>query len=243
MSRLHHIRMELARDAGAPDGDPGVGYDLVLPLDDNRRLAGAEAFANQPQAGRVRRFRYGVARHYRFSMDKPWRDLPETAKAVILYGSGAEKITFTYDDNARKYEVSKAFEGVVPNLERRWRETDSAWVREEMARYQSETPCEACGGKRLKPEALAVKVGGEDIADISGLSISKAFLWFSTLSGSLTDKQMEIARRILKEITDRLRFLNNVGLDYLNLSRNSGTLSILGRAPHGRALCPSAACR
>ncbi|MFN7238490.1 MAG: excinuclease ABC subunit UvrA [Brevundimonas sp.] len=199
--------------------------DLVVPDRDKTLNGGAVApWARGPSPLYTQTLQ-ALARHYRFSMDKPWRDLPETAKAVILYGSGAEKITFTYDDNARKYEVSKAFEGVVPNLERRWRETDSAWVREEMARYQSETPCEACGGKRLKPEALAVKVGGEDIADISGLSISKAFLWFSTLSGSLTDKQMEIARRILKEITDRLRFLNNVGLDYLNLSRNSGTLS------------------
>ncbi len=199
--------------------------DLVVPDRDKTLKGGAVApWARGPSPLYTQTLQ-ALARHYRFSMDKPWRDLPETAKAVILYGSGAEKITFTYDDNARKYEVSKAFEGVVPNLERRWRETDSAWVREEMARYQSETPCEACGGKRLKPEALAVKVGGEDIADISGLSISKAFLWFSTLSGSLTDKQMEIARRILKEITDRLRFLNNVGLDYLNLSRSSGTLS------------------
>ncbi|MCZ8195237.1 excinuclease ABC subunit UvrA [Brevundimonas sp.] len=199
--------------------------DLVVPDRDKTLNGGAVApWARGPSPLYTQTLQ-ALARHYRFSMDKPWRDLPETAKAVILYGSGAEKITFTYDDNARKYEVSKAFEGVVPNLERRWRETDSAWVREEMARYQSETPCEACGGKRLKPEALAVKVGGEDIADISGLSISKAFLWFSTLSGSLTDKQMEIARRILKEITDRLRFLNNVGLDYLNLSRSSGTLS------------------
>src|SRR5690606_20525269 len=166
-----------------------------------------------------------LALHSRFSMDKAWRDLPEKAHAVILRGSGGDKIKFVYDDHARKYEVSKPFEGVLPNLERRWRETDSAWVREELGRYQSETPCEVCGGKRLKPEALAVKVGGEDIADISNLSISKAFLWFSTLEDGLTEKQVEIARRILKEITDRLRFLNNVGLDYLNLSRSSGTLS------------------
>jgi len=199
--------------------------DLVVPDRDKTLHGGAVApWARGPSPLYTQTLQ-SLARHYGFSMDKPWRDLPETAKAVILHGSGAEKITFTYDDNARKYEVSKAFEGVVPNLERRWRETDSAWVREEMARYQSETPCEACGGKRLKPEALAVKVGGEDIADISGLSISKAFLWFSTLPETLTEKQMEIARRILKEITDRLRFLNNVGLDYLNLSRSSGTLS------------------
>ena len=156
---------------------------------------------------------------------KPWRELPAEAHKVILQGTGSEKIKFTYDDNARKYEVSKPFEGVLPNLERRWRETDSAWVREELARYQSETPCDACHGKRLKPEALAVKVGGQDIADVSTLSIKKAYDWVQALPEALSDKQMEIGRRILKEIGDRLRFLNNVGLDYLSLSRASGTLS------------------
>ncbi|MFA5600948.1 MAG: excinuclease ABC subunit UvrA, partial [Phenylobacterium sp.] len=119
----------------------------------------------------------------------------------------------------------KTFEGVLPNLERRWRETDSAWVREELGRYQSQIPCEACGGQRLKPEALAVKIAGRNIAEISSLSIRHAREWFEALDGQLTDKQMEIARRILKEINDRLRFLVDVGLDYLNLSRASGTLS------------------
>ncbi|MDZ4371106.1 MAG: excinuclease ABC subunit UvrA, partial [Phenylobacterium sp.] len=166
-----------------------------------------------------------LSRHYGFSMDEPWHKLADPAKNVVLYGSGSEKIRFVYDDNARKYEVSKPFEGVLPNLERRWRETDSAWVREELARYQSETPCDACHGKRLKPEALAVKVGGQDIADVSTLSIKKAYDWVQALPEALSDKQMEIGRRILKEIGDRLRFLNNVGLDYLSLSRASGTLS------------------
>ncbi|MFN7535870.1 MAG: excinuclease ABC subunit UvrA [Brevundimonas sp.] len=199
--------------------------DLVIPDRDKSLHKGAVAPWSRGPSPLYTQTLQALALHYGFSMDKPWRDLPEKAHQVILQGTGSEKIKFVYDDNTRKYEVSKPFEGVIPNLDRRWRETDSAWVREELGRFQSETPCEACGGKRLKPEALAVKVGGEDIADISGLSISKAFLWFSTLSGSLTDKQMEIARRILKEITDRLRFLNNVGLDYLNLSRSSGTLS------------------
>nr|WP_303706195.1 excinuclease ABC subunit UvrA [Brevundimonas naejangsanensis] len=199
--------------------------DLVIPDRDKTLHKGAVApWARGPSPLYTQTLQ-SLALHYGFSMDKAWRDLPEKAQAVILRGSGGDKIKFVYDDNARKYEVSKPFEGVLPNLERRWRETDSAWVREELGRYQSETPCEVCGGKRLKPEALAVKVGGEDIADISNLSISKAFLWFSTLEEALTDKQVEIARRILKEITDRLRFLNNVGLDYLNLSRSSGTLS------------------
>jgi excinuclease ABC subunit A len=166
-----------------------------------------------------------LSRHYDFSMDVPFAKLSDDARNVILHGSGGEKIRFIYDDNARKYEVNKTFEGVLPNLERRWRETDSAWVREELGRYQAETPCEACHGYRLKPEALAVKIAGRHVGEVSLLSIKHAKEWFEDLQTSLTDKQMEIARRILKEIIDRLRFLVNVGLDYLNLSRNSGTLS------------------
>ncbi len=166
-----------------------------------------------------------LARHYGFSMDVAWSKLPEKAQGVILHGTGAEKVRFTYDDNARKYEVSKPFEGVLPNLERRWRETDSAWVREELGRYQQQTPCETCHGQRLKPEALAVKIDARSIAEISALSIRDARVWFAELDGKLTEKQGDIARRILKEINDRLRFLNDVGLDYLNLARASGTLS------------------
>jgi excinuclease ABC subunit A len=166
-----------------------------------------------------------LARHYGFSMDEPWWKLPEAARQVILYGSGKDKIHFVYDDNARKYEVNKTFEGVIPNLERRWRETDSSWVREELGRYQAETPCEACGGLRLKPEALAVKIAGKNVAEISTLAIRPARDWFESLETSLSSKQMEIARRILKEINDRLRFLVDVGLEYLSLSRSSGTLS------------------
>ena len=166
-----------------------------------------------------------LARHYGFSMDAPWSDLPEAARKVVRQGSGGEKVLFVYDDNARKYEVNKTFEGVLPNLERRWRETDSAWVREELGRFQSETPCEACEGYRLKPEALAVRIDGRHIGEVSRLAIREAGSWFTELETRLTPKQMEIARRILKEINDRLRFLVNVGLDYLNLSRASGTLS------------------
>ncbi len=166
-----------------------------------------------------------LARHYGFSMDEPWWKLPEEARQVVLYGSAKDKIHFVYDDNARKYEVNKTFEGVIPNLERRWRETDSSWVREELGRYQAETPCEACGGLRLKPEALAVKIAGRNVAEISTLAIRPARDWFEGLETSLTAKQMEIARRILKEINDRLRFLVDVGLEYLSLSRASGTLS------------------
>ena len=163
--------------------------------------------------------------HYGFKMDTPWEKLGDDVQNVILHGSGGQKIKFVYEDGSRRYDVTKVFEGVIPNMDRRWRETDSSWVREDLARYQSETPCEACGGKRLKPEALAVKIDAKDIAEISGLSIKNAHAWFNAIEGKLTEKQMEIARRILKEIKDRLRFLNDVGLDYLNLSRNSGTLS------------------
>jgi excinuclease ABC subunit A len=167
----------------------------------------------------------GLAAHYGFSMEKPWRELPEAGRQAILHGTGKDKIRFSYDDGARKFETSKPFEGVIPNIDRRLRETDSAWVREELGRYQSETPCEACGGKRLKPEALAVRVGGKDIAEISNLAIGPARDWIAGLEPTLPPQKAEIARRILKEIGDRLRFLNDVGLDYLSLSRRSGTLS------------------
>jgi excinuclease ABC subunit A len=166
-----------------------------------------------------------LSKHYRFSLDKPWESLPEKAKDAILYGTGDEEVTFTYDDGLRKYSTTKTFEGVIPNLERRWRETDSAWMREEIERYHSATPCEACHGKRLKPEALAVKLDRLDIADVSEKSIRKANDWFAHLPETLTAKQNEIAGRILKEIRERLQFLVDVGLEYLTLARASGTLS------------------
>ena len=199
--------------------------DLVVPDPDKSLHHGAVApWARGPSPLYTQTLQ-ALARHYGFSMDAPWRDLPATAHNVILRGTGAEKIKFVYDDQARRYEVVKPFEGVMPNLERRWRETDSAWVREELGRYQSDTPCEACGGQRLKPEALAVKIDARSIADVSRLSIKDARAWFEDVSNRLSAKDMEIARRILKEINDRLRFLNDVGLDYLSLSRASGTLS------------------
>ncbi|HLZ77267.1 excinuclease ABC subunit UvrA [Phenylobacterium sp.] len=199
--------------------------DLIVPDKDKTLHKGAVSpWAKGPSPLYTQTLQ-ALARHYDFSMDTPFWKLPDQAKQVILHGSDGEKIRFVYDDNARKYEVNKTFEGVLPNLERRWRETDSSWVREELARYQSETPCEACEGYRLKPEALAVKIAGQHVGQISHLSIKHAAAWFEGLESQLTAKQMEIARRILKEITDRLRFLVNVGLDYLDLSRSSGTLS------------------
>jgi excinuclease ABC subunit A len=199
--------------------------ELVVPDNDKSLHKGAVApWARGPSPLYTQTLQ-ALARHYDFSMDVAWSKLPEAARKVILFGSGAEKIKFTYDDNARKYEVNKTFEGVVPNLERRWRETDSAWVREELGRYQSETPCDVCHGLRLKPEALAVKIAGSSIGEAGLLSIRKARDWFEGLRETLSDKQMEIAARILKEINDRLRFLVDVGLDYLTLSRGSGSLS------------------
>ncbi len=166
-----------------------------------------------------------LARHYKFSVTTPWRELPEKIRKIILHGSGDEAVTVRYDDGVRKYETTKPFEGVIPNLERRWRETESDWVREELAKYQSSTECEACGGHRLKPEALAVKIDKRTISEIAMLSISAARDWFAGLPKKISAKQNEIAARILKEINERLGFLVNVGLEYLTMSRNSGTLS------------------
>ncbi len=163
--------------------------------------------------------------HFDVSMETPWSKLPKKVQDTILFGSGGEPIAFTYDDGMRSYTTRKAFEGVIVNIERRWKETDSQWVREELSRYQSDAPCEECKGFRLKPQSLAVKVAGKHIAEVSRLSIRAANEWFGALPGELTAKQNEIASRVLKEIRERLRFLNDVGLDYLALSRNSGTLS------------------
>ncbi|HEX8167207.1 MAG TPA: excinuclease ABC subunit UvrA, partial [Beijerinckiaceae bacterium] len=166
-----------------------------------------------------------LARHYGFKTTTPWADLPEKVRDVILNGSGSEAIRMAYDDGLRAYEVKKPFEGVVPNLERRYKETESEWAREEISRFMSETPCAACGGKRLKPEALAVKIAGLDIGEATALSVREAGRWFAELPSSLSSKQNEIAVRILKEIRDRLTFLVDVGLEYLTLARASGTLS------------------
>ncbi|MGO4704240.1 excinuclease ABC subunit UvrA [Microvirga sp. 2MCAF38] len=166
-----------------------------------------------------------IARHYKVSMTKPWSELPKKVHDAILYGSGDEAIRFAYDDGLRSYEVKKPFEGVITNLERRYKETESDWSREEIGRFMSETPCASCGGKRLKPEALAVKIAKFDVGDATALSVRDAHQWFTALPKELTKKQNEIAGRILKEIRERLTFLVDVGLEYLTLSRASGTLS------------------
>ncbi len=166
-----------------------------------------------------------LAKHYKFSMTTPWTQLPAKAREVVLRGSGDDVIAFVYDDGLRRYETKKAFEGVIPNLERRFRETDSAWMREELEKFQDNAPCKACSGYRLRPEALAIKIGGRHVGEICDLSIKTADIWFRDVEKTLTSQQKEIAERILKEIRERLRFLNDVGLEYLTLSRNSGTLS------------------
>ncbi|MCA0319093.1 MAG: excinuclease ABC subunit UvrA [Proteobacteria bacterium] len=166
-----------------------------------------------------------LAKHYGFTLTAPWHKLPEKVRNVLLFGTGEETVTIRYDDGLRSYETTKTFEGVVRNLERRLKETESDWAREEISRFVSDTPCKACGGFRLKPEALAVKVGAVHIGEISQLAVRGASEWFLALPEKLTAKQNEIAGRILKEIRERLHFLVDVGLEYLTLGRNSGTLS------------------
>ena len=166
-----------------------------------------------------------VAGFYEVSMYTPFNELPQEAQQGILYGSGDTPITVKFEDGHRSYATTRPFEGVIPNLERRWRQTDSAWAREDIARFQSTAPCESCGGNRLKPEALAVKIDGFHVAQVADLSISAAAEWFKALPKKLSAKHNEIAERILREVNERLGFLVNVGLEYLTLSRQAGTLS------------------
>ena len=166
-----------------------------------------------------------LANFYRFTLDTKWKDLSKKVQDAILYGSGGDAIRFIYDDGMRAYETNKPFEGVITNLERRFRETESEWAREELNKYFTDIPCSACHGFRLKPEALAVKVGGRHIGEAAQLSVKRAGEWFTALPAELTEKQNEIAGRVLKEIRERLKFLSDVGLDYLTLARASGTLS------------------
>ncbi|MBN9039510.1 MAG: excinuclease ABC subunit UvrA [Rhizobiales bacterium] len=202
-----------------------IDENLIVP-DDNATLRGGAispwAKSTSPYYAQTLE---GLGKAYGFKLSDRWSDLSDTAKQAVLRGTGERKVDFTYDDGLRSYKTSKTFEGVIPNLERRWKETDSAWMREEIERFMSATPCPACKGYRLKPEALAVKVGGLHIGQVTEQSIRKADAWFTDLPARLSDKHNEIAARILKEIRERLRFLNDVGLDYLTLARNSGTLS------------------
>ncbi len=166
-----------------------------------------------------------IAKHYEFDKNTPWKKLPKKVQQVFLYGSGEEELEFRYDEGGRVYQVTRVFEGVIPNMERRYRETDSNWIREEFERYQNNRPCGTCEGYRLRPEALAVKIAGVHVGQVVQKSIREALAWIEDVPNHLTPQKQEIARAIVKEIRERLGFLNNVGLEYLTLSRNSGTLS------------------
>ncbi|WP_159709633.1 excinuclease ABC subunit UvrA, partial [Geminicoccus flavidas] len=199
--------------------------DLVVPNPDLSLAEGAiEPWADSSSSWYPQTLA-SLARHYGFDLTTPWKKLPEKARNAVLHGSGSEAVTMRYADGLRAYETKKPFEGVVTNLQRRWRETDSAWMRDELSEYLSSAPCTACQGWRLKPEALSVKIADHHIGQVTDKSVQDADRWFAELDSRLTERQREIAVRILKEIRDRLRFLNDVGLGYLTLARDSGTLS------------------
>jgi excinuclease ABC subunit A len=201
--------------------------DLVVPNHNLTIAKGAVApwAKSQPPSPYYMQVLASLARAYDFELTIPWKDLPEQAKHVILRGTDGQPVVLRFMDGRKSYEVKKPFEGVLANLQRRLNQTESAWMREELSRYQGSRPCETCGGARLKPEALSVRIAGEHISAASQRSVTDACRWFGSLDEKLTPQQSEIARAILKEINERLGFLNNVGLDYLHLDRKSGTLS------------------
>lgn len=198
---------------------------LIVPDETLSLMQGAIAPWARQRTPWFRQTIEGLAEHYEFDPAIQWADLPETVRTMLLHGSGEEVIRFRYDDGGRVYTVKRPFEGVLPNMERRYRETDSAWVREDFERYQGDRACQACGGHRLRPEALAVKIGGDHIGQVTELSIRDALSWIEAAPEKLSAQNETIAAAILKEIRERLGFLVNVGLDYLTLGRNSGTLS------------------
>ncbi len=202
-----------------------IDADLVIPDRDAKVGKGAIAPWAKSSSPYYVQTLDALGKHYRFTLDTKWKDLPKKTQDAILYGSGDDDIKFVYDDGLRGYTTKKPFEGVITNLERRFKETESEWAREDLQKYFTNVPCAECHGARLKPEALSVKIAGKHIGEISELSIKKAGEWVTDLPQHLTAKQNEIAVRILKEIRDRLRFLVDVGLDYLTLARASGTLS------------------
>ena len=198
---------------------------LVVPDQDLKIADGALAPWRKGKSPYFLQTIEAIAKHYGFKQSAKWKDLPENVQQVFLYGSGKEEISFRYDEGGRVYQVTRVFEGVIPNMERRYRETDSNWIREEFERYQNNRPCGTCGGYRLRPEALAVKIDGLHAGQVVQMSIREAFDWCTAVPDALSVQKNEIARAILKEIRERLGFLNNVGLEYLTLSRSSGTLS------------------
>jgi excinuclease ABC subunit A len=202
-----------------------IDSELVIPDKERALRKGAIAPWAKSSSPYYLQTLAALGKHYKFTLDTKWKDLPKATQDAILYGSRETEIRFSYDDGVRAYETKRPFEGVITNLERRFRETDSEWARDEIARYFTDVPCEACNGYRLKPEALCVKIAERHIGEISDLSVKAAALWFNELPEKLNAKQNEIAGRILKEIRARLKFLVDVGLDYLSLARASGTLS------------------
>jgi len=202
-----------------------IDEDLVIPDKEMTLRKGAIAPWAKSSSPYYIQTLTALAKFYKFTLDTKWKDLPKKTQAAILHGSGEDEIKFSYEDGVRSYDTKKPFEGVITNLNRRYRETESEWAREELAKYFSDVPCEACHGYRLKPEALCVKIGGKHIGEISELSVRRAGEWFETVPKALNAQQNEIAARVLKEIRERLSFLLDVGLNYLTLARASGTLS------------------
>src|SRR5262252_3894034 len=202
-----------------------IDADLVIPDKEATLRKGAISPWAKSSSPYYLQTLQALGKHYRFTLETKWKDLLKKTQDAILYGSGDTEIRFSYDDGMRAYDTRRPFEGVVTNLERRYRETDSDWAREEIARYFTDVPCDACKGYRLKPEALCVKVGGLHIGEVSNMSVKGAAKWFTELPQRLSVKQNEIAVRVLKEIRERLKFLVDVGLEYLTLARASGTLS------------------
>ncbi|MCB1393057.1 MULTISPECIES: excinuclease ABC subunit UvrA [unclassified Nitrobacter] len=202
-----------------------VDEDLVIP---NRELTlrkGAIAPWTKSSSPYYLQTLTALGKFYKFTLDTKWKDLPKKTQAALLHGSGDNEIKFSYEDGVRCYETRKPFEGIIPNIDRRYRETESEWAREELGKYFSDVPCDSCKGYRLKPEALCVRIGNRHIGEISELSIRRAGEWFEAVPAMLSAQQNEIAGRVLKEIRERLSFLLDVGLSYLTLSRASGTLS------------------
>jgi excinuclease ABC subunit A len=202
-----------------------IDADLVIPDKDMTLRKGAIAPWAKSSSPYYVQTLEALGKFYKFTLDTKWKDLPKKAQDAILHGSGEDTIRFSYNDGMRSYETKKPFEGVVTNLERRWKETESEWAREEIGKYFTDIPCSDCHGFRLKPEALCVKIAGLHIGQVSEMSVKRANDWFAVLPAHLNAKQSEIAGRVLKEIRERLKFLVDVGLEYLTLARASGTLS------------------
>ena len=206
------IKLNVDPNLVIPDDRKSIGDGAIEPWAKSTTLYYAQTLAS-------------IAKHYGFSLDDKWKKLPKKIKDVILYGSDEEEIKFNYDDGYEKYSHKKTFEGVINNLERRFLESDSEWKREAIAEYQSDSACEGCNGDRLKEEALCIKIDNHNISEVTKKSILDATKWFKQLEENLDKRQFKIAEHVLKEINERLNFLLNVGLDYLTLSRESGTLS------------------